>query len=153
MANTYSQITFHLVFVVKSHENCLSKQVRQELFRYISGIINNKNCKSLAVGGYTDHVHILAGVPASMSASELARIVKSSSSKWINDNKLIPGKFERQEGFGGFSCSKAHRDVLIKYIMNQEEHHSKKTFKDEYLELLKENDIDYDEKYLFDFLE
>lgn len=88
-----------------------------------------------------------------MSASEFARIIKSSSSKWINENKFIVGKFHWQEGFGGFSCSKNHRDVLIKYIMNQEEHHSKKSFKEEYLELLKENEVDYDEKYLFDFFD
>ncbi len=133
MPNTYSQITIHAVFAVKYRENVIDKSWRDELHQYISGIITNKAAKSLAVGGWKDHVHILFGLPVTMCISDLMSAVKASSSKWINENRFTKGKFEWQSGYGAFSIAKSQRDVVIKYILNQEEHHRNVSFKEEYL--------------------
>lgn len=153
MANTYSQLTVHVIFAVKYRENILTSKFRPELFKYISGVITNMGAKSLAVGGYTDHVHILAGLPPTLSVADFVKTIKANSSRWINENGLVMGKFHWQEGYGAFSCSNNHRDNSIRYIMAQEEHHSKKTFKEEYLALLHDMEVDFDEKYVFDFLD
>jgi REP element-mobilizing transposase RayT len=153
MANTYSQLTVHVIFAVKHRENILTSKFRPELFKYISGIITNVGAKSLAVGGYTDHVHVLAGIPPVLSVADLVKTIKSNSSKWINENGLVVGKFQWQEGYGAFSCSNDHRNNSIRYIMAQEEHHKKKTFREEYLNLLNEMEVDFDKKYVFEFLD
>lgn len=149
MANTYSQITIHVVFAVKNRENFITKEWRDDLQKYISGIITNKGAKSLAVGGWKDHVHILFGMPVTTSISDFMSVIKANSSGWVNDHGFVKGKFQWQAGYGAFSFSKSHRDIVIKYIMNQEEHHRTKSFKEEYLKML--HDFEYDEKYLFEF--
>jgi len=151
MANTYSQITIHAVFAVKGRENFIASEWRDSLHQYISGIITWKDEKSLAVGGWKDHVHILFWLPTTISIADFMSAVKASSSGWINDKKFIKGKFHWQSGYGAFSFAKSQRDIVIKYIMNQEEHHSKKTFKEEYLKMLLDIDVEYESKYLFEF--
>ena len=151
MANTYTQLNTHVVFAVKGRDNILPSKIRPELFKYISGILTNSNQFSLAVNGYKDHVHLFFEMNPANSLSEIVRIVKANSSKWINENRLIPGKFSWQEGYGGFSYSRSQRDDVIKYIIKQEEHHHKKTFREEYLSILKSFEIRFDERYIFDF--
>ncbi len=153
MANTYTQLSTHVVFAVKGRENLLNAKLRPELFKYISGILTNTNQFSLAVNGYKDHVHMFFELTPSKSLSDIVRIVKSNSSKWINENRFIPGEFSWQEGYGGFAYSRSHRDAVIKYIINQEQHHQQKTFREEYLDILKSFEISYDEQYIFEFYE
>ena len=153
MANTYSQITIHAVFAVKHRHNIIMKTWRDQLHQYISGIISNKGATPLGVGGWTDHVHILFGMPVTVSIADFVGTVKANSSKWINERGFIKGRFHWQEGYGAFSYAKSQRDIVIKYIMNQEEHHREKTFKDEYIKMLADYDVAYQEKYLFDFFE
>ena len=151
MPNTYSQITIHAVFAVKYRDNFIVKEWRNDLHRYISGIINGKGAKSLAVGGWDDHVHILFGMPVTASISDFMSAVKANSSRWINEQHFIKGRFQWQEGYGAFSYAKSQRDVVIRYIMNQEEHHRTRSFKNEYLRMLADFEVDYDDNYLFEF--
>jgi putative transposase len=155
MPNTYSQITIHAVFAVKFRENFIVKDWRDNLHQYISGIITNKGAKSLvpiAIGrGWKDHVHILFGMPVTTCIADFVGGVKANSSKWINEQQLIKGKFQWQEGYGAFSFARSQRDVVINYIMNQEKHHKTKSFKEEYLKMLSDFDIAYEDKYLFEF--
>ncbi len=151
MPNTYSQITIHAVFAVKHRENFILKQWRYDLHRYISGIITNKGARSLAVGGWKDHVHILFGIPVTTNIADFMSAVKANSSKWINEQHFIKGKFQWQEGYGAFSYAKSQRDVVIKYIINQEEHHRERSFKEEYLKMLGDFEVNYEDKYLFEF--
>lgn len=153
MANTYSQIYIQIVFAVKGRQNFIAKENREELHKFITGIVSKRNQKLLAIFAMPDHVHILVGLKPDISISDLVRDIKAGSSKFINDSKLINGKFNWQEGFGAFSYSKSNLDNVIKYILNQEQHHNKKTFNDEYLDFLQKFDIEYDEKYLFDWIE
>ena len=153
MANTYSQITIHAVFAVRHRQNFITKAWRDQLHQYISGIITNKGATTLAVGGWTDHVHILFGMPVTFSIADFVGAVKANSSKWINERGFIKCRFQWQEGYGAFSYAKSQRDIVIKYIMNQEEHHRKKSFKDEYIKMLADYEIAYQDKYLFDFFE
>jgi REP element-mobilizing transposase RayT len=151
MANTFTQLNVQTVFAVLGRENILIPGFRNQLFEYISGIL--KNCKQypLAVNGYKDHVHIFFELNPISSLSDVLEIVKANSSKWINSNRFIPGKFEWQRGYSGFTYSRSQRDRVIRYIMNQEKHHGNKTFKEEYLEILKKFEIEYDEHYIFEF--
>ena len=153
MANTYSQLNIHCVFAVKGRENVITRNFRDELHRYMSGILKNDGSYPLAVGGWKDHVHVFFELPVTMSVSKQMQMLKSTSSKWINDNKLVLGRFSWQEGYGSFSYSRSQRDTVINYIMNQEAHHSKETFKEEYMELLIKFEVQFDEKYLFEFYE
>ena len=153
MANTYTQLNTQVVFAVKGRENILPAGFRPELFKYISGILTNTNQFSLAVNGYKDHVHMFFEMSPTKSLSDIVRIVKANSSKWINENRLIPGKFSWQEGYGGFTYSRSQRDEVIKYIMKQEEHHHQKTFREEYLSILKTFEINFNESYIFEFYE
>ena len=153
MANTYTQLYVQLVFSVKHRQNLVSEKHREKIEKYICGIIRNKNSKPLAIYCNPDHIHILIGLHPTASISDLARDIKANSTKWINDNNWIRGRFSWQNGFGAFSYSKSQIDRVIKYILNQPIHHKKTSFKSEYLNLLKKFDIDYDEKYLFDWHE
>ena len=153
MANTYSQLNIHAIFSVKGRENILPSKIRPEIFKYISGILNNLGQYSLAVNGYQDHVHIFFEMQPAKSLSDIVRVVKANSSKWINENKMIKGKFSWQEGYGGFSYSRSQRNNVIQYIMNQAAHHEKITFRSEYLKLLKLFEIDFEEQYIFEFYE
>ena len=149
MANTYSQIYIHIVFAVQGRQNLIHKSHRDELHKYITGIVQKRGQKMLAVFCMPDHAHLFTGMKPSISISDLARDVKAGSSKFINENKWMKGKFNWQEGFGAFSYSRSQIDTVIKYILRQEEHHRKRTFKEEYIELLKKFEIEYDEQYLF----
>ncbi len=153
MANTYTQINLHLVFAVKGRENLLKDSFRENLFKYIHGILNGTEQYSLAVNGYLDHVHAFFEVNPKYSISDIAGIVKANSSKWINENKFVRGKFHWQNGYGAFSYSRSQRNRVIKYIMRQEEHHRMKAFKEEYLLLLEKFQIKYDAKYLFQWID
>jgi len=151
MANSYSQISIHCVFAVKNRENFIISQWRDDLHKYISGILSEKGAKSLAVGGWKDHIHLFFGMPPTISISDLMGAIKANSSKWINDQRFVKGKFEWQAGYSAFSFSRSQRDTVIRYIMNQETHHRTKTFKEEYLKMLNDFEVSYNDKYLFDF--
>jgi REP element-mobilizing transposase RayT len=153
MANTYSQLNIHCVFAVKGRENIITRDFRDDLHRYMSGILKNDRSYPLAVGGWKDHVHVFFELPVAMSVSKQMQMLKSTSSKWINDNKLVLGRFMWQDGYGAFSYSRSQRDNVINYIMTQERHHGKTSFQEEYLELLKTFDVQYDPQYLFEFYE
>lgn len=153
MANTYAQLSIQLVFVVNGRENLLKNNFRYDLFKYISGILKESNQFPLAVNGYLDHVHAFFELNPKTSVSEISRIVKANSSKWINENKFIRSKFNWQKGYGAFSYSRSQRNDVIKYIVNQEEHHRKRTFKDEYLKFLNAFGVEYNERYLFEWID
>lgn len=153
MANTYSQISIHAIFAVKHRQNVITRDWRDDLHRYIAGIITNKGAKQLAVGGWKDHIHIFFGLPLTQNIPEFMSIIKSNSSRWINEQRFTKGKFEWQTGYGAFSYSRSQRNTIINYIINQEEHHRNKTFKEEYLEILNDFEIDYSLDYLFDFFD
>lgn len=150
MANTYTQLYAHLVFAVQGRENVISTTWKEDLYRYITGIITNKKLKLLAINGMPDHIHILLGFLPSTNLSDCVRDIKASSTSWINGKKLVKGKFAWQEGFGAFTIGQSQIDKTVKYIVNQELHHKKKTFKEEYLDLLKAYDIEYNPLYLFE---
>ncbi|WP_447642801.1 MULTISPECIES: IS200/IS605 family transposase [Chitinophagaceae] len=153
MANTYTQIYIQIVFAVKGRQNLISKGHREELHKYITGIVSNRHQKLFAIFAMPDHVHILVSISPNISISDLVRDIKAGSSKFINDSKWTIGRFSWQEGYGAFSYSKSNVDNVVKYILNQEEHHKKKTFKDEYLDFLQKFEIEYDEKYVFEWIE
>jgi putative transposase len=150
MAGSNSQIYLQYVFAVKGSQNLLQKPWREEVFKYISGIIKGKNQKPIIVNGVSDHVHVFVGLKPAMPIPDLIRDIKNNSSNFINENKWVKGKFSWQEGYGVFSYSHSQIDNVYRYIANQEAHHEKKTFKDEYVDFLVKSGIDYDEKYLFE---
>ena len=149
MANTYTQIHLQFVFAVKYRNGLIHASFKEELYKYISGIIKENNHKLLAINGMPDHLHIFIGMRPSQSISDLLQDIKGSSSKWINEKKFLKVKFEWQEGYGAFSYSKSHVNDVINYIQNQENHHKKETFREEYLKFLKVFEIEYDERYIF----
>ena len=153
MANTYTQIYIQIVFSVKGRHNLIAKQHREELHKYITGIVTNREQKLLAIFAMPDHIHLLAGIKPNIAVSDLVRDIKAGSSKFITENRWVNGKFNWQEGYGAFSYSRSQIDRVIKYILNQEDHHKKKTFKEEYIDLLEKFEIEYDKKYLFDWIE
>ena len=152
MAGTFSQIYIQYVFAVKGRENLLQMPWRDEVFRYIAGIIKSKQQKPIIVNGVSDHVHVFVGLKPSMPIADLVRDIKNNSSKFINEQKFIKTKFSWQDGYGAFSYSHSQIENVYQYILNQEEHHRKKTFKDEYIEFLQKFGIEFNEKYLFDWL-
>jgi REP element-mobilizing transposase RayT len=153
MANTYTQLYIHIVFAVKGRQNLIQRLWKDELHKYICGIVNGKDQKIFAIGGIADHIHILVSIKPEIAISDLVRDIKSNSTKWINEKRFLVGTFHWQKGFGAFSCAKSQLDNVIAYINNQEDHHKKKSFKDEYIEQLQKNEIIYDEKYLFEWIE
>ncbi|MCF8219472.1 MAG: IS200/IS605 family transposase [Bacteroidales bacterium] len=151
MDNTYTQINIHAIFAPYKRENIILKEYRSELFKYIKGILNNNKQYSLAVNGCKGHVHIFFEIHPTTSLSDILRIVKTNSSKWINQNRFVKGKFEWQDGYGAFSYFYSQRDDVIKCIMNQEDHHKKRTFSEEYFDLLERFQIEFDDHYMFKF--
>lgn len=149
MANTYTQIHVQFVFAVKFRNGLIHASFKEELYQYISGIIKANNHKLLAINGMPDHLHIFIGMRPTQSISDLLQDIKGSSSKWINEKKFLKVKFEWQEGYGAFSYSKSHVNNVINYIQNQENHHKKETFREEYLKFLNVFEIEYDERYIF----
>lgn len=153
MANTYTQIYIHYVFVVKGRDSLIKEPLRVELQKYITGIIKNQGHLCIAIYCMPDHTHILAGLNPKQSISELARDIKANSSKWINERKFLKNKFSWQIGFGAFSYAQSQVQTVINYINNQPEHHRKTTFQEEYMEFLSKFKVDYKKEYLFEFLD
>ncbi len=149
MANTYTQIYLQFVFAVENRYCLIGPQWKEELHKYITGIVQNNNHKMLAINAMPDHVHVFVGYKPNQSVSDLLQDIKGDSSTWINEKRFLRGHFNWQAGYGAFSYSHSQIDRVIKYIMNQEVHHKKKTFQQEYIELLKKCEIDYNEKYIF----
>lgn len=153
MANTYTQLYIQFVFSVKGRENLIKEAFRDEIEKVISGIVTNQKCKIYAIYCNPDHIHIFIGMHPTIAPSKLMEHIKSGSSKWLNEKKYILGKFSWQDGYGAFTYSKSHINNVVKYILNQPEHHKKESFKDEYLLLLEKSEIEYDIKYLFEWLD
>ena len=153
MANTYTQIYIHVVFAVQGRQNLISKEHKEELHKYLTGIVQNKGQKLIAINSMPDHVHVFIGMKPNIALSDLVRDIKNNSSGFINEKKWVRGKFNWQKGFGAFSYGHSQIDAVVKYILNQEKHHAKKTFREEYVEMLKKFAVEYDEKYLFEWIE
>ena len=151
MANSYTKIYLQLVFTPEGRENIIPVKHKEELQKYTTGIIQNRRHKLLAINYMQDHVHIFIGYNPSQSLPDLLRDIKANSSKFINEKKWMPGKFKWQEGYGAFSYSHSQINDVIQYINNQEEHHRKTKFRDEYQKLLEIYEVEYDTKYLFDW--
>lgn len=149
MANTYSQVHLHLVFAVKYRAALIRSEWKDELYRYITGIIQKKGHKLLAINGMKDHIHIFIGYHLHELVSDLVRDIKQMSSLWINNNRRTYRKFAWQDGYGVFSYSRSHISNVISYIENQEQHHRKTSFREEYLELLQKFEVEYNEQYVF----
>jgi len=153
MANTYTQIYLQFVFSVKGRQNLIPQAHNDELQKYITGLIQNRKQKLLAINNVPDHIHFLVGFGTTMSIADFMEEVKSVSSRFINEKHWVNGKFEWQRGYGAFSYSHSQIDRVVKYILNQQIHHLRKTFREEYLDLLKKSEVNYDEQYLFEWIE
>ena len=151
MANTYTQCYFHLVFAVKNRDALIKKEWKDEMEMYITGIAQNHRHKMLAIGSMPDHIHILIGYNVNELIPDLVEEIKTSSNAWIRERRLSKFKFQWQKGYGAFTYSHSQIDRVIKYILSQERHHNKRSFKDEYLEMLEKNEIIYGNEYLFEF--
>ncbi|HPI86656.1 MAG: IS200/IS605 family transposase [Bacteroidales bacterium] len=149
----FTQVYVQLVFAVKYREALLTRDIRSTVFEYISGIITKMNHKSINVNGVSDHIHILLGLNPAVSISTTVHDIKRSSSLFINNEKLCKKRFSWQEGYGAFTYSKSHLNAVYHYINNQEKHHEKITFRKEYIKFLECYDINYDRRFLFDFLD
>lgn len=152
MAGTFSQIYIQFVFAVKGRENLLQRPWRDEVFKYMAGIIKHKNQKPIIVNGVADHVHVFVGLRPVMGISDLARDIKNNSSNFINEQKFLKGKFSWQEGYGAFSYAHSQIENVFQYILNQEEHHRNKSFKEEYIDFLQKFEISYNEQHLFEWI-
>jgi REP element-mobilizing transposase RayT len=153
MSNTYTQIYLQFVFAVQDRASLIRAVWKDELYKYITGIVQNNKHKLIAINGMSNHVHVFVGYKPHQSIPDLLQDIKGSSSGWINKKGFVKGKFRWQEGYGAFSYSHSQIDNVVKYIMNQEQHHKKKSFREEYLELLNRFDIDYDERYILKDIE
>jgi putative transposase len=151
MPGTFSQIYIQVVFAVKGRQNLIAPKWKDELHKYMSGIITGKGQKSIIVNGMPDHIHAFIGLKPAMAISDLVRDIKNNSSNFINSHNFLKTKFCWQKGFGAFSYSRSQIERVYRYILNQEEHHKRKTFKTEYLDLLRKFEIEYDERYLFEW--
>jgi putative transposase len=153
MANTYTQIYIQVVFAVQGRQCLIQPDHKEEIYKYITGIVTNQGQKMIQINGVADHVHLLIGMKPNIALSDLVRDVKAGSSKFINDRRWIKGKFNWQEGFGAFSYGHSQLDQVIQYIRDQEKHHQQNSFKNEYLKLLRKFDIAFEDMYVFDFIE
>jgi REP element-mobilizing transposase RayT len=153
MANTFSQIYIQTVFAVSGRESLIKPAFKEELYKYMTGIIRNQKQKLIAINGMPDHVHILIGLRPAMALADLIQQIKVDSTHFINKRKLLHGRFNWQEGYGAFSYGHSQLDTIIRYIQNQEKHHVRQSFKSEYMSLLRKFDIGFEEKYVFEFIE
>jgi putative transposase len=153
MPNTFSQIYLQFVFAVQHRQSLIPKEHKEELHKYITGLVQNRKAKMLAINCMPDHVHLFVGFKPTVLISDFVKEIKVESNEFINSKNWIRDKFNWQEGYGVFSYSQSHIDAVIKYILNQEKHHQKKTFRQEYHELLEKFEIPFEERFLFDFLE
>ncbi len=149
MANTYSQIYIQTVFVVQDRDCLLQKEWRSELYQYITGIVQNRGHKLIQIGGVADHVHLFVGLKPAEAVADLMKWVKSDSSEWINERHFLRHKFQWQVGYGAFSYGHSQINDVCKYIQNQEAHHKKRSFMEEYLDFLEKFEVPYDERYIF----
>ena len=149
MANTYTQIYIHIVFAVEGRQNLIAPEHNDELQKYITGIIHAQKHKLIAINNLPDHLHLLIGLRPDAALSDLVRDVKAGSSKFINQHHWVIGRFSWQEGFGAFSHARSQFDTVIRYIQNQQKHHAKQSFRDEYVKLLEKFDVEYDPQYIF----
>ncbi len=149
MANTYTQIHIQSIFTVQNRDSVIRDSWKEELYKYVNGIISNHGHKVLAINGMPDHVHVFFGMRPTQSLSNLMQDIKGDSSTWINKKGFVKGRFSWQEGYGAFSYSKSQVNAVIDYIKNQEKHHRAKTFLEEYHDFLKHFEIDFDERYIF----
>ncbi len=153
MANTFSQIYIQTVFAVNGRLSLIRPEFKEELCKYMTGIVRNNGQKLISINGMSDHVHILIGLKPAMALADLVRDIKADSSNFINKKRWVRGKFSWQEGYGAFSYGHSQLDTIIRYIQNQEYHHRRRSFKDEYLAWLKKFEIPFEEKYVFQFIE
>ena len=153
MANTFSQIYIQTVFAVSSRMSLIKPAFREDVYKYITGIVKKQGQKLIAINGMPDHVHILIGLKPSMALADLVQEIKVDSTNYINKNRWVHGKFSWQEGYGAFSYGHSQLTTIIRYIQNQEHHHTRRSFEHEYLTLLRKFDIAFDEKYVFKFIE
>ena len=149
MANTYTQIYLHVVFAVEGRQNLIEPQHNNELQKYITGIVSAQKQKLIAINNMPDHLHMLVGLKPDMALSDLMRDVKAGSSKFMNEKHWVRGRFSWQEGFGAFSYSRSQLGAVIRYIENQQKHHAKKSFREEYVGLLEKFAVEYDPRYIF----
>ena len=153
MANTFSQIYIQTVFAVENRQSLITPDFKEDLYKYMTGIVKNQGQKLIAINGMPDHVHILIGLKPAMALADLVREIKADSTNYINDQKFVRGRFNWQEGYGAFSYGHSQLDTIIRYIQKQETHHQRRSFKSEYLSLLRKFDIAFDDKYVFEFIE
>jgi len=153
MANTFSQIYLQFVFAVQNRQYLIAKDHKEELHKYITALVQNRKAKMLAVNCMPDHTHLFVGFKPTILISDFVKEIKIESNGFVNSKNWVRGKFNWQEGYGVFSYSHSHIDAVVKYVLNQEEHHQQKTFKQEYLQMLNKAEIPYEERYLFDFFD
>jgi putative transposase len=153
MANTYSKIYIQTVFAVSNRMSLIKPTFKEDLYKYITGIVTKQGQKLIAINGMSDHLHILIGLKSAMALADLVRNSKCDSSNYINKNKWVRGKFTWQDGYGAFSYGHSQLNSIIRYIQNQENHHSRRSFRNEYLTLLRKFDIAFEDKYVFEFVE
>lgn len=153
MANSYTKLYVQIVFAVKGREGLIACEWEDQLYQYITGIVRNKGQKLLAINGMPDHIHIFIGMKADCCLSDLVREIKKSSNNWINENKFTKNRFYWQEGFGAFSYSHSHIPRVCNYVCNQKKIHLRRTFKGEYLDFLRRYEVEYNEKFLFEWNE
>ncbi|NLF42816.1 MAG: IS200/IS605 family transposase [Bacteroidales bacterium] len=153
MINTYSQIYIQTIFAVQNRNALIKPSWESELYKYITGVVQNKGQKMIAINGTSNHIHFLIGMKPSCCLSDLVREIKKTSNKFIKEKKFTPYNFQWQEGFGAFSYSHSQLTDVIQYIENQKEHHKKRNFRDEYLAYLKAFDIEFKDEYLFNWFD
>lgn len=153
MANTYTQCYFHLVFAVKHRDALIKREWKNDLEMYITGIIQNHKHKLLAIGAMPDHIHIFIGYNVNHLIPDLVEEIKTSSNSWIKANHLSKFKFDWQKGYGAFTHARSQLDTVSRYVLTQEEHHGKRTFREEYLDMLLKNDVEFKDEYVFEFFE
>ena len=153
MANTFSQIYIQTGFAVENRQSLITPAFKKDLYKYITGIVRNQGQKLIAINGVADHVHLLIGLKPAMALADLVRDIKSDSTNFINESKFVRGRFNWQEGYGAFSYGHSQLSRVIRYIQNQEKHHQKRSFKNEYMTLLRKFDIPFEEKYVFKFVD
>lgn len=153
MASSYIAVHIQFVFAVKYRQSLIREEFREELQKFITGVVQNRKHKLWAIYCMPDHVHIFVGKHPTQSESDLARDIKSNSSKFINEKNWVPGKFAWQGGYGAFSYSRWDKQKIIRYVLNQKEHHAKKTFRKEFTDLLDSNEMEYEDQYLFEFFD
>ncbi len=152
MPNTFSQIYLQFVFAVKHRQSLIAKEHKEELHKYITTLVQNRKAKLLAIHCMPDHLHLFVGFKPALSIADFVKEIKVESNEFINSKSWIKGNFSWQEGYGVFSYSHSHIDAVVKYILNQETHHQKKTFQQEYRQLLQKFELPFQEEYLFEFI-